>query len=98
MGGHINYPRVEEGFAVGLRGIGNKNTPWDRESRAGGAFITQFLESLTCTWSAAHISRDADWPGMAWPLFFDEIRIILYDSWVHQHITSTLDYKIVPTL
>jgi hypothetical protein len=32
-------------------------------------------------------------------LFFcDERRIILYDSWVHQHITSTLDYKIVLTL
>jgi hypothetical protein len=32
-------------------------------------------------------------------LFFcDERRIILYDSWVHQHVTSTLDYKIVPTL
>jgi hypothetical protein len=30
--------------------------------------------------------------------FCDERRIILYDSWVHQHITSTLDYKIVPTL
>jgi hypothetical protein len=31
-------------------------------------------------------------------LFCDERRIILYDSWVHQHVTSTLDYKIVLTL
>jgi hypothetical protein len=30
--------------------------------------------------------------------FFDKRRIILYDRWVRQHITSTLDYKIVPTL
>jgi hypothetical protein len=30
--------------------------------------------------------------------FSDERRIILYDSWVHQYDTSTLDYKIVPTL
>ena len=34
MGGHDNYPRVEEGFAVGLRGVGNKNTPWQRQSSA----------------------------------------------------------------
>jgi hypothetical protein len=31
-------------------------------------------------------------------LFCDERRIILYDSWVHQHVTSTLNYKIVPML
>jgi hypothetical protein len=30
--------------------------------------------------------------------FCDERRIILYDSWVHQHVISILDYKIVPTL
>jgi hypothetical protein len=70
MGGHINYPRVEEGFAVGLRGIGNKNTPWDRESRAGGAFITQFLESLTHVRGARRTLAEMP-TGLAWHgLFF----------------------------
>jgi hypothetical protein len=28
--------------------------------------------------------------------FFDKRRIISYDSWIHQHVISLLDYKIVP--
>jgi hypothetical protein len=42
-----------------------------------------------------HIKK---WPQPIIFFFYVERRIILYDSWVHQHVTSTVDYKIVPML
>jgi len=65
MGGHDNYPRVEEGFAVGLRGVGNKSMPWDRERRTRDALITHSWEALLVR-GALRTSAEIP-PGLAWP-------------------------------
>ena len=66
MGGQTNYPRprVEEGFAVGLRGVGNKNTPWNRESSARCDLVTHFWDALLVCGALRTLAEMP--PGLAW--------------------------------